>query len=158
MEENMHDKLKNYFVRRKIFEDFLDNTIFKDKLFLCPSCGFPVFGELDAYEICILCHWEDDGQHDDEADLVWGGPNGRLSLTDSRLEFEEEYQKYSQEHHRSIISDPKKIQERLNKFESDLMKIIDNDFSYGYQLYDRFNDSRKYFMELLSEATNIYAE
>ncbi len=147
----MHEKLKNYFVRRQIFADFLDNTIFRDKIFVCPSCGFPLLGELDAYEVCIICHWEDDEQHDDEADLVWGGANGKLSLTDSRLEFEDVYQKYLQKHHRSIIFDSEKIHEKLNNFEADLMKISDKDFSCGSQLFRRLPDPLKYFLELLSE-------
>ena len=32
--------------------------------------------------------WEDDGQDDPHADKVRGGPNGRLSLAQGRLNFE----------------------------------------------------------------------
>lgn len=39
------------------------------------------------YEICPICFWEDDGQDDIEADFVWGGPNGQLSLTQARANF-----------------------------------------------------------------------
>ncbi|WTX00570.1 CPCC family cysteine-rich protein [Streptomycetaceae bacterium NBC_01309] len=39
------------------------------------------------YEICPECGWEDDGQDDSTADEVWGGPNGRLSLTQARDEY-----------------------------------------------------------------------
>ena len=35
------------------------------------------------------CGWEDDGQDDHDADVVRGGPNGRLSLTQARLDYAE---------------------------------------------------------------------
>ena len=38
-------------------------------------------------EICQVCFWHDDGQDDDEAELVWGGPNGSLSLTQARANY-----------------------------------------------------------------------
>jgi hypothetical protein len=34
-----------------------------------------------------VCFWEDDGQGDESADEVWGGPNGRLSLTAARTNY-----------------------------------------------------------------------
>lgn len=55
----------------------------------CPCCGYPTLREAGAYEICILCWWEDDGQGEDEADVVRGGPNGDLSLTVARANFED---------------------------------------------------------------------
>lgn len=39
------------------------------------------------YEICELCNWEDDGQDDESADEVWGGPNSDYSLTEARTNF-----------------------------------------------------------------------
>ncbi|MEK3797022.1 CPCC family cysteine-rich protein [Peribacillus sp. FSL H8-0477] len=36
----------------------------------CPCCGFPTLDERDAYEICVLCKWQDDGQDDLNADEV----------------------------------------------------------------------------------------
>lgn len=53
----------------------------------CPACGYPTIGERSRYDMCLLCKWEDDGQDDDSADEVWGGPNGDYSLTDARLNF-----------------------------------------------------------------------
>jgi hypothetical protein len=44
--------------------------------------------ERGGYEICPVCWWEDDGQDVHNADEVWGGPNGRLSLTGARRNFE----------------------------------------------------------------------
>lgn len=53
----------------------------------CPCCGYPTLTERGNYEICSLCHWEDDGQDNPRADERWGGPNGNYSLTEARLNF-----------------------------------------------------------------------
>jgi hypothetical protein len=37
--------------------------------------------------MCPVCWWEDDGQDDHDADMVRGGPNGSLSLTQARENF-----------------------------------------------------------------------
>jgi hypothetical protein len=55
--------------------------------FDCPCCGLPTLGELNAYEICPVCWWEDDGQGDRDADVVRGGPNYEYSLTAARKNF-----------------------------------------------------------------------
>jgi len=34
-----------------------------------------------------MCNWEDDGQSDEDADIVRGGPNGDYSLSEARLNF-----------------------------------------------------------------------
>ncbi len=34
-----------------------------------------------------MCYWEDDGQDDGDADVVRGGPNGTLSLSQARANF-----------------------------------------------------------------------
>lgn len=34
-----------------------------------------------------VCWWEDDGQNDHDADVIRGGPNGSLSLTQARENF-----------------------------------------------------------------------
>ena len=54
----------------------------------CPCCRLPTLDERGAYDICPVCWWEDDGQDDPHADEVWGGPNGALSLSDARAEFD----------------------------------------------------------------------
>ncbi|WP_456715416.1 CPCC family cysteine-rich protein [Bradyrhizobium sp. USDA 4353] len=53
----------------------------------CPCCRFLTLGERGGFEICPVCYWEDDGQDDHDADLIRGGPNGRLSLTEARQNF-----------------------------------------------------------------------
>jgi hypothetical protein len=57
------------------------------KSYCCPCCGFKTLHERAGYELCPVCFWEDDGQDDHDADEVRGGPNGTLSLTQSRINF-----------------------------------------------------------------------
>ena len=53
----------------------------------CPCCGCKTLGERNAFEICEVCFWEDDGQDDGDADENRGGPNGSLSLTEARANY-----------------------------------------------------------------------
>ncbi len=55
----------------------------------CPCCGYPTLPEHGAFELCVLCDWENDFQDDADADEVLGGPNGDESLTDARRRFEQ---------------------------------------------------------------------
>src|SRR4051794_6101928 len=54
----------------------------------CPCCGSKTLSQRSAYEICPTCSWEDDGQDDATADEIWGGPNGKLSLSAARRNFQ----------------------------------------------------------------------
>ncbi|MFF0739194.1 CPCC family cysteine-rich protein [Streptomyces sp. NPDC004111] len=56
-------------------------------LVACPCCYQRTLEERGHFEICAECGWEDDGQDDADADVVRGGPNGALSLTQARLEY-----------------------------------------------------------------------
>jgi hypothetical protein len=47
-----------------------------------------MLGERASYDICRICWWEDDGQDDNDADDVRGGPNGVFSLSEARANFE----------------------------------------------------------------------
>ncbi|ONI68904.1 hypothetical protein BWI15_31040 [Kribbella sp. ALI-6-A] len=53
----------------------------------CPCCGFLTLDSRGGYEICSVCYWEDDGQDAHDADVVRGGPNGALSLSQARRNF-----------------------------------------------------------------------
>ncbi len=55
----------------------------------CPCCGCRTLGERGGFDICPVCLWEDDGQDDEDADVVRGGPNGELSLTQARSNYKE---------------------------------------------------------------------
>jgi hypothetical protein len=53
----------------------------------CPCCGCRTLSERGGYDICPVCYWEDDGQDDQDADVVRGGPNGALSLSQARVNY-----------------------------------------------------------------------
>ncbi len=75
--------LSAFHSRRRKFDKYLkDNSL---HLYTCPGCGYPTLTERGGYEICDVCNWEDDNQDDNDADQVWGGPNGTLSLTENRI-------------------------------------------------------------------------
>jgi hypothetical protein len=54
----------------------------------CPCCGCKTLNGRGGWQICHVCFWEDDGQDDYDADVVRGGPNGRLSLTQARANYQ----------------------------------------------------------------------
>jgi hypothetical protein len=55
----------------------------------CPCCRYKTLNLRGGFEICPVCFWEDDGQDDHDAAVIRGGPNGSLSLTAARANFEE---------------------------------------------------------------------
>ena len=55
----------------------------------CPCCSFRALKDVGAFELCPVCYWEDDGQNDADSDLIRGGPNGTLSLSEARINFAE---------------------------------------------------------------------
>jgi len=75
--------LEDFSHKRKLFDKYIKDKGLK--LFTCPGCGYPTLTERGSYDICDVCNWEDDNQDDNEADKVWGGPNGNLSLTENRI-------------------------------------------------------------------------
>jgi hypothetical protein len=52
----------------------------------CPCCKYLTL-DGSGNEVCLICGWEDDGQNDPYADVINGGPNGNLSLTQARYNF-----------------------------------------------------------------------
>jgi|tagenome__1003787_1003787.scaffolds.fasta_scaffold20741055_2 hypothetical protein len=55
----------------------------------CPCCRYRTLEERGGFDICPVCFWEDDGQDDQDADIIRGGPNGSLSLSQARSNFKE---------------------------------------------------------------------
>jgi Cysteine-rich CPCC len=53
----------------------------------CPCCKYKTLFGRGQDEICRVCYWQDDGQDEPDADIVLGGPNGTLSLTEARSNF-----------------------------------------------------------------------
>lgn len=60
----------------------------------CPVCGKYTFDEEDDYDICEVCHWENDGfqwRHPDYR----GGAN-RISLNEARAIYREKLRRESE--------------------------------------------------------------
>ncbi len=57
------------------------------KTYRCPCCGFKTLRGRGQDEICQVCFWHDDGQGEEEAAEVWGGPNYSLSLRQAQENF-----------------------------------------------------------------------
>lgn len=55
--------------------------------YACPCCGFVTLPQRGAHDLCPVCYWEDDGQDDQDADVVRRRPNAGLSLTAARSNF-----------------------------------------------------------------------
>lgn len=54
-----------------------------EPLLACPCCGYLTLGARAEYEICDLCHWEDDGSQTPD---VYSGPN-HMTLAQARDHF-----------------------------------------------------------------------
>jgi hypothetical protein len=54
----------------------------------CPCCRCKTLGSRGVFSICPVCFWEE-GQDDHDADVVRGGPNGALSLTQARANYQQ---------------------------------------------------------------------
>lgn len=52
----------------------------------CPCCGKFEFEEVNEYEVCEVCGWEDDPAQFEEPDYA-GGPNG-MSLNEYRKKWQ----------------------------------------------------------------------
>jgi hypothetical protein len=55
----------------------------------CPCCKFKTLHGRGQDEICEVCFWHDDGQDEEEATEIWGGPNGSLSLRQAQINFQD---------------------------------------------------------------------
>ena len=75
----------NEFLRNKLGLESIEGEPIK--LLGCPCCGSRTISERGNYEICQVCWWEDDGQDNESADKVYGGPNYGISLTQGRYNF-----------------------------------------------------------------------
>lgn len=64
-----------------------DDRDVADSPYNCPCCGYRTLVERGAGETCRRCLWTDDGQDNEDADVVRGGPNEHLSLTEARQNF-----------------------------------------------------------------------
>ena len=61
------------------------------ELFICPCCGERTLSELDGYEICAVCNWEDDPVQSSSPDFE-GGANS-MSLNQARAAWRDKVNK-----------------------------------------------------------------
>lgn len=81
--------------------------------FLCPCCKYPTLTAREAYEVCPLCRWEDDGQGDADADdLAEDSPNGR-SLTHARANFTAHLDQFDADTRPKTLQDPNPTRQHL---------------------------------------------
>ena len=99
-------------------EKLLDKLLnMQDKhLFNCPCCGLPTLNERSVFEICTVCWWEDDGQDDDNAEHVLGGPNGKYSLSTARKNFILHGHMYNKGEGIRVVENPTIERSKLVKF------------------------------------------
>jgi hypothetical protein len=75
-------------IKQKKKVDYVYNPKHDGNTFSCPCCGNKTLSARGFFEVCPICFWEDDGQDDHDADVVRGGPNGNLSLTQARRNYQ----------------------------------------------------------------------
>jgi len=56
-----------------------------NEMFPCPCCGYLTVTELECYEICPVCNWEDDPYQSKNPDYA-GGAN-QMSLNQAKANF-----------------------------------------------------------------------
>lgn len=115
-------------------------------LLTCPACAYPTIFTRHSWDTCQVCGWEDDGQDDKDADDVWGGPNGIVSLTQVRLFIGRELQRLAEAQHGSINLDPANVmailEQRWKDIEHDNSKRDSNiipPFYLGHPSYKPFS-------------------
>lgn len=150
--------IDGFYERRKVFDRLIESNKGEIKIgrvyygkniptrvkrikYTCPCCGYPTLERRGGYEMCVLCSWEDDGQDDQNASEVWGGPNGSLSLKKARENFGKHFDKYSSSKTKSYIKVKKKLialyELALSKGANTvLLKKIKDNFSEYYKVMD----------------------
>ncbi len=72
---------------RSINPEIIEITGQPHQLLSCPCCGFQTLDSHGDYDICKVCWWEDDGQDNNNAYKLMGGPNHGMTLIQSRINF-----------------------------------------------------------------------
>jgi uncharacterized Zn finger protein (UPF0148 family) len=108
--------LAEFATRRAIIGRYIRQ--FKLHLFTCPSCGFPTLHQQGGFELCAVCDWKDDGQDDEDADEILGGPNGKLSLTEYRVAAGYSLRASAHECNGSLVTDPMEILDIIDRHEA----------------------------------------
>lgn len=88
----------------------------------CPCCGYDTLSEEGGYEICYLCHWEDDPNYYNiigDDDIV-GGANGDYSLGEARQNFKLYYIMYRV----PDIDEYFKVYHKVIEIKKEIMKLL----------------------------------
>ncbi len=139
--EETQELLSVFQRRRSAIELFIKSEGLNSKC--CPCCGYPALTERNAYEICIICDWEDDGQDDKNADQMLGGPNGELSLTEARINFEMNFRKFESSTGYKRIENPVEIMRIIEQQKNGLETLIAADnFEKIVEAYSQDNATK----------------
>ncbi|WP_276483359.1 CPCC family cysteine-rich protein [Paraflavitalea pollutisoli] len=115
--------LQEFYARKERFDQYLQAR--QVHLVTCPGCGYPTLTQRKGYEICLVCNWEDDGQDEAQADEVWGGPNGNMSLTENRLGIGALLQAKAAEQGAAILTEPGQVLPILEYHQEVIDRFID---------------------------------
>jgi hypothetical protein len=80
------------------------------------------------YDICDLCDWEDDGQDDENASIVSGGPNSGYSLEQARTNFQKYKTMYSPDNNTTIFDGDSDLRVSLK---NELIGVFEKMLSLG---------------------------
>ena len=108
--------------------------------YLCPCCYMPTLDERAGYDICTICFWEDDGQDNDDASIVRGGPNSDYSLKEARENFKRHHTMYRESDRLAFDGQMKrisKIKKMYVAFSQAIKSGSDADWAYALQVEGR---------------------
>lgn len=116
------DIIGDFKKRRAFFKRYLE--MYHVQKYVCESCGFPIFDDEGAYDICRICDWEDNGYNDEHEDWPNHSAGEKLTLTDYRIQSGEE-----------VLEQPKTVQDFKR-----IIKAI-----YRYDRFEKFYYSHEIF-------------
>jgi Cysteine-rich CPCC len=124
--------LSEFATRRSLIGRYLRQL--KLHRFTCPSCAFPTLLHQGILECCAVCDWKDDGQDDEDANDILGGPNGKLSLTEYRVASGYSLRALVHELKGHLLTDPLEIlaviqqhEDRMDHFQEEHSMNVDDD-------------------------------
>lgn len=116
------DIIEDFKKRRAFFKKYLE--VYHVQKYICESCGFPIFDDEGANDICRICDWENNGYNDEREDWLNQSAGEKLTLTDYRIQRGEE-----------VLEQPKTVQDFKR-----IIKAI-----YRYDRFEKFYYSHEIF-------------
>jgi hypothetical protein len=136
--------LADFYLRRQIFDTYIEDQ--QLQICTCPGCAYPTLISRGHYQICDVCNWEDDNQDDKTADEVWGGPNGKLSLTANRIAIGNVLIKIAASQKTKVFIEPAhalKIITHYKRKKIDIRKEIPIDETMDHPIWTKWNQVEK---------------